>query len=111
MKIFIELWKAKDAWKQLPLSERQEYVAQIGPVMEDLMKKGVVIEAWGINEDETPSASDYNFFAVTKLPSKELLEEFEAIVEGAGWYNYFDQVNVSGSPMTPEEVIGKMLEL
>jgi hypothetical protein len=39
------------------------------------------------------------------------LAEFEAIVEGAGWYNFFDQVNVSGSPMTPEEVIGKMLEL
>ena len=111
MKIFIELWKAKDAWKQLLLSERQEYVAQIGPVMEDLMKKGVVIEAWGTNEDGTPFASDYNFFAITKLPSKELLEEFEAIVEGAGWYNYFDQVNVSGSPMSPEEVIGKMLEL
>ena len=111
MKIFIELWKAKDAWKELSLSERQEYVAQIGPVVEDLMKKGVVIEAWGINEDETPFASDYDFFAVTKLPNKELLEEFEAIVEGAGWYTYFDQVNVSGSPMTPDEVIGKMLAL
>ena len=49
MKIFIELWKAKDAWKNLPVPERQEYVAQIGPVMEDLVKKGVVIEAWGIN--------------------------------------------------------------
>ena len=111
MKIFIELWKAKEAWKQLPLSERQEYMAQIGPVMEDLMKKGLVIEAWGINEDDTPFASDYDYFAVTKLPSQELLAEFEAIVESAGWYNYFDQVNVSGSPMTPEEVIGKMLAL
>ncbi len=111
MEIFIELWKAKDAWKQLPLAERQAYVAQIGPVMEDLIKKGVVIEAWGINKDETPFASDYDFFAVTKLPSHELLTEFEAIVEDAGWYNYFDQVNVSGSAKTPEEVIGKMLAL
>jgi haloalkane dehalogenase len=111
MKIFIELWKAKDAWKKLPLSERQTYVAQIGPVMEDLIKRGVVIEAWGINEDETPFASEYDFFAVTKLPSHELLTEFEAIVEGAGWYDYFDQVNVSGTAMTPEEVIGKMLVL
>ena len=111
MKIFIELWKAKDAWIQLPLSERQAYVAQIGPVMEDLMKKGVVIEAWGINEDATPFASEYDFFGITKFPSHELLREFEAIVESAGWYNYFDQVNVSGSAMTPEEVIGKILVL
>ncbi|MCK5207174.1 MAG: hypothetical protein KAI29_13115 [Cyclobacteriaceae bacterium] len=111
MKIFIELWKAKDAWKNLSMSERQDYVAQIGPVMEDLVAKGVIIEAWGINEDKTPYVSDYDFFAVTKLPSQELLDEFEAIVEGAGWYNYFEQVNVSGSAMTPEEVIGKMLAL
>lgn len=111
MKIFIELWKAKDAWKNLPVADRQNYMAQIGPVMEDLIKKGVVIEAWGINEDITPYVAEYDFFAVTKLPSQELLDEFEAIVEGAGWYNYFDQVNVSGSAMTPEEVIGKMLAL
>ena len=111
MKIFIELWKAKDAWKQLPLSERQAYLAKIGPVMGDFMKKGVVMEAWGINEDETSFASEYDFFAITKLPSHEVLAEFEAIVEGAGWYNYFDQVNVSGSSMTPEEVIGKMLAI
>ncbi len=111
MKIFIELWKAKDAWKNLPIAERQEYVVQIGPVMEDLISKGVVIEAWGINEDATPFAAEYDFFAVTKLPSQELLDEFEAIVEGAGWYNYFDQVNVSGAAMTPDEVIGKMLAL
>lgn len=111
MKIFLELWKAKDAWKNLPVAERQDYVAQIGPVMEDLIKKGVVIEAWGINEDSTPYAADYEFFAVTKLPSQELLDEFEAIVDEAGWYNYFEQINVSGSAMSPEQVIGKMLEL
>lgn len=111
MKIFIELWKAKNRWKQLPVAERQAYVTQIGPVMEDLMNKGVVIEAWGINEDNTPFAADFDFFAVTKFPNQELLDQFETIVEGAGWYNYFDQVNVSGTPMTPEEVIGKMLAI
>ena len=35
MKVFIELWNAKDAWKNLPLADRQDYMAQIGPVMED----------------------------------------------------------------------------
>lgn len=110
MKIFIELWKAKDAWKNMPLSERQNYVAQIGPVMQDLISKGVVIEAWGLNEDKSKYNAGYDFFAVTKFPTPELLHEFEAIVEGAGWYNYFDQVNISGSVMSPEEVIGKILE-
>lgn len=111
MTVFIELWKAKDAWKNLSLTERQDYAAQIGPVMDDLMNKGLVIEAWGINEDETEYKSEYDFFAVSKLPTEEFLKEFEVIIEVAGWYNYFEQVNISGSLMSPEEVIGKMLEI
>ncbi len=111
MNVFIELWKAKDAWKNLPLTERQDYVAQIGPVMDDLMNRGLVIDAWGINEDETKYKSEYDFFAVSKLPTEELLKEFEAIIEAAGWYNYFEQVNISGSLISPEEVIGKMLKI
>jgi len=53
MKVFIELWKAKDAWKNLSQTERQEYMAQIGPVMEDIMSRGLEITAWGVNKDET----------------------------------------------------------
>jgi len=53
MKVFIELWKAKDAWKNLSVEEQQEYLAQIGPVMEDIMSRGLEIIAWGMNEDET----------------------------------------------------------
>jgi len=111
MKIFIELWKAKDAWKKMPLSERQNYVGQIGPVMQDMISKGVVIEAWGLNEDTSVHNAGFDFFGVTKFPTPELLKEFETIVEGAGWYNYFEQVNISGTVMSPEEVIGKMLEI
>ncbi|PWN05777.1 DUF6616 family protein [Rhodohalobacter mucosus] len=111
MKVFIELWKAKDAWKNLSMAERQDYVAQIGPVMEDLISRGAVIEAWGMNEDETDYKSEYDFYAITKLPNDEMLKEFQSIVESAGWYDYFEQVNLSGSIMSPNEVIAKMLEL
>ena len=111
MKVFIELWKAKDAWKNLSLAERQEYVGQIGPVMEDMMSRGLEITAWGINEDETDHKSEYDFFAVSKMPNDELLKEFQSIVESVNWYDYFEQVNLSGSLISPEEVIGKMLEI
>jgi len=111
MKVFIELWKTKDAWKNLSQKEQQEYMAQIGPVMEDLMSRGLEITAWGMNEDETEHKSEYDFFAVSKLPTDELLKEFQSIVEAAGWYTYFDQVNLSGSLMSPEEVIVKMMEI
>ena len=70
MKIFIELWKAKDAWKQLSLSERQEYVAQIGPVMENLIKKGVVIEAWGINKMKLLSPLNTTILQLLNCPAR-----------------------------------------
>jgi hypothetical protein len=39
MVYFIEFWKAKDAWLKLPTQERINYVSQIGPAIEDLIKK------------------------------------------------------------------------
>jgi hypothetical protein len=111
MEIFIELWKAKDAWKALSTSDREAYVAQIGPVMKDLISRGVIIEAWGINDDDSPFRADYNYFAVTKFPDKAILNEFKSIVEQANWYEYFEQVNITGEVLTPEEVIGKLMQL
>jgi hypothetical protein len=40
-----------------------------------------------------------------------LLENFQAIVEGAGWYNYFEQINMTGEDIGAEKVIGKMIDL
>ncbi|MGZ3914987.1 MAG: DUF6616 family protein, partial [Flavisolibacter sp.] len=44
------------------------------------------------------------------FPNREAAQGFEKMVEGAGWYNYFDQVNVMGNAGSPQEVIGQMIE-
>ncbi len=111
MKIFVEFWKAKDAWHQLSAEGRGAYVAQMGPAMQDLASKGASFDAWGMNTDTSPYRADYDFYAVTKLPNQELLDSFQAIVEGSGWYNYFEQINVSGDDIGAEAVIGKMMQL
>jgi hypothetical protein len=41
LKIFIEFWKAKDAWHQLSKNEKVDYAVKMGPVMQDLVSKGV----------------------------------------------------------------------
>lgn len=111
MKIFIEFWKAKEAWHQLPKDKRNAFMAQIGPVMEDLISKGLVIDTWGANTDTTPQKADFDFFAITKLPTQDLLDTFQIIIEEAGWYDYFEQTNVSGNDLGVEAVIGKMIEM
>ncbi len=80
-------------------------------LIQDMMSKGIVIKAWAVNEDESEYNAGYDFFGVTKFPNGKILHEFEVIVEGAGCYDYFEQVNISDTIMSPEEVIGKMFEL
>jgi len=111
MKVFIEFWKAKDAWLKLSKEERGNYLGQINPAMQGLVSKGAIFDAWGVNDDKTPQRADYDFYAITKLPTQELLDSFQAIVEGAGWYNYFEQINLTGDNIGAEAVIGKMIEL
>jgi len=111
MIVFIEFWKAKDSWHELSTEKRAEYLGQIAPVMQDLISKGAVIDAWGVNDDETPQRADFDFYAITKLPTKELLDTFQTIVDQAGWYTYFEQINLTGDNIGAEAVIGKMIEM
>ncbi len=111
MQTFIELWSAKESWLKMSKEERVNYLGQIGPALQDLMEKGVEIISWGVNNKDTTHRANYNFFAVWKFPTVEMKKEFEALVEAAGWYNYFYQENVSGATTTPEAIIGKMIDL
>jgi hypothetical protein len=110
MYLYIELWKAKPEWLALSQKERGEYMAQVGPAIEDLTKAGVEIVGWGLNDAETPYRGDYSYLAVWKMPDKELVEQFEKTVEQAGWHKYFKQINARGNLLTPEAAIGKMIK-
>lgn len=92
MKCFIELWKAKTAWRELPSQEREDYIAQIVPHMQALTEKGVEFGAWGENDNDTSHRADYDFLGIWMFPDKDMVKEFEQVVEAAGWYNYFEQV-------------------
>lgn len=109
MQTFIELWSAKEAWLKMTKEERGKYFEQVGPALQELMEKGVEIISWGENEKDTTHRADYTFFSVWKFPTAEMLKEFETLIEAAGWYNYFDQENVSGELSTPDAIIGKMI--
>jgi len=108
---YIELWKAKQAWLDMNTEERANYMAALGPAIQQLMENGVQIVSWGTNEAGTFKKVDYDYFAVWTFPTTEAAQQFEVMVEGAGWYNYFDQVNAMGNTSTPQEVIGKLIAL
>ena len=100
---YIELWKSKQAWLDLSTEERGAYMTALGPAIQQLLDNGVQIVSWGANEASTFSKVDYDYFAVWTFPDTEAAQGFEKMVEGAGWYNYFDQVNAIGNSVTPQE--------
>jgi hypothetical protein len=108
---YIELWKAKQAWIDLSKEERGKYLTALGPAIQQLMESGVQIVSWGSNDTATFSKADYDYFAVWTFPDTPTAQQFETMVEGAGWYNYFDQVNAMGTSTSPQEVMGKMIEM
>lgn len=111
MQCFIELWKAKDAWLALSKEARTEFVGQIGPAVQTLVDNRMEIVNWGVNDNASPYRGEYDFWSVMKFPDKAAVENFENIVEAAGWYTYFDQINISGNGTMPDEVIGRLIEL
>ncbi|RYD90134.1 MAG: hypothetical protein EOP50_16460 [Sphingobacteriales bacterium] len=108
---YIELWKAKQAWLDLSKEERGNYMGALGPAIQQLLENDVQILSWGRNEAGTFSRADYDYFAVWTFPNSEAAQGFEKIVEGAGWYNYFEQVNVMGKAGSPQDVIGQLIDL
>lgn len=111
MKTYIEIWKAKKAWYELSVEERGEYMGQLGPAIQGLLESGAKIISWGINDESTFKKAEYDFFGVWEFPDQVSVESFENLVESAGWYNFFDQVNLCGTLTTPDEIIGKMIAL
>ena len=111
MKTYIELWKAKEEWLKLSQEERGAYMTALGPAIQQLVESGVQIVSWGENDAATFNKIDYDFFAVWTFPDENSVQQFEQLVEGAGWYNYFEQVNAMGEASSPQDIIGKLIQL
>ena len=111
MYLYVELWKPREAWMALSIQERSSYMSQLGPAMGDLMKAGVELIGWSLNDSETPYGADYRYIAVWKMPSQDAVRQFEQVVEQTGWHRYFEQVNARGKLVSPDPVIANMIKL
>lgn len=105
MHMFIELWRAKPAWEALGREERAKYMEQVGAGIQPLAEAGVEAITWGLVDEDTSRRAGFDFFAVWRMPDKNGARLFERAVEEAGWYEYMEQVNVSGEMASPQEVI------
>ncbi|WP_372365696.1 DUF6616 family protein [Candidatus Uabimicrobium sp. HlEnr_7] len=111
MKLFIELCNAKQSWLKLDEEKRKKFLAPVTNVMENLEASGAKIVAWGFNEVSTPQRAEYDFFAAIIFPDEPSALTYEQLFRKAGWYNYFEQVNVIGEMESYNLVLDRLCNL
>lgn len=108
MHLYVELWKARPAWQALAVAEREAYVAQLGPAIGQLLAGGVELLGFALADADAPYSAGYTYIAVWRMPDVDGARALEATVEGAGWHEYFEQVNARGAIVPPPEVLAHM---
>jgi hypothetical protein len=111
MYLYVELWKARPEWYALAKEERTEYMAQVGPSLQQLVDEGIELLGFGLNETETPHRADYKYVAIWRIPEKKLVIRLESVVNEAGWHDYFDQANVRGWVISSDAALNDMVNM
>lgn len=110
--ILTETWKARPSWLTLPPEDRQRFFDEkIGPFIMSVVAQEAELLACAINDNTGPERTDYGYMAVWKLPDKAFSDSLEAGAKEAGFLDYFEQVNFSGSIITPEVMNADMIQL
>jgi len=103
--IFVELYNYAPAWSKCSETERTDLVNKVIEAVNGLKSAGVDVIAYGKNSRETDRRAPYDFFCVYRVPSVEFQREFERQITASGWYNYFEQVNISGAAENYADVL------
>ena len=109
--ILTEIWKARPAWLELPAADRQRFFEEkVGPLLMGIIGQGAEILGCAINDNTGAERIDYRYIAVWKLPDKAFSDRLEAAAKEAGFLNYFEQVNFSGTLITPDLLNADMIQ-
>src|SRR5215467_11489812 len=125
MYLYIELWKAREAWIKLTNADRQARINQLLELAQQHPIEGVVPFSFhnvgdvtlfdGVTErpvivsDQVARPTGFHYAAAWMVPTKDLIKQFEKRVESLGWWwDYFEQNNAWGV-MDREATVGDMI--
>lgn len=111
MYVVVEMWTPKQSFLHLPSEKKAELFDGIKSAMQGMAGVGIVTLGWGAVDSHAPFSTGHEWFAVWQAPTKELSAAFLAGVQSAGWYDYFEQVNVVGELRSVDDVAAEHLEL
>lgn len=105
--LFVEMFNYKERWSSISNADRQRFVDTIVQSISMIPEETVEIIGYAFNDPQTDRRAPYDFFCVYRVADQEAQAAFFEQIERSGWYEYFDQVNLSGSALTP---LGLLLE-
>jgi hypothetical protein len=111
MYVYVELWKAKPAWQQLPQEQRQQFFQTVGQEIGNQLGAGAELVAIARNDADTSHRANYDFVAVWKIPDRARVDAFAETWIRVGFHDYFAQEDVRGEMMDPDSFIGAHLTL
>ncbi|MGK6353549.1 DUF6616 family protein [Parapedobacter sp. DT-150] len=92
------MFSPTQAWNDLSKEDRTAYLTHVNEVSKGLMDNGVTIIGMQENDQDTIHRAGYNFFVIWTIETDELADAVQKLMVSEGWFNYFDQLNLKGSP-------------
>ncbi|TDC13427.1 hypothetical protein E1265_28035 [Streptomyces sp. 8K308] len=111
MHIVVEIWTPKPAFLDTPPDIREQIVGSVQEGVSQMAAVGITTLGWGRIAPTEDHPSGHDWFAVWQIPTAELVDTFFAGITESGWYEWFDQINVSGQLETVEDVLKSHLSL
>lgn len=65
--------------------------------------------AWARNDPDTDHRAPFDYFCIYRVRDEATQRDFERIVQESGWYDYFEQLAVSGLSQEPAELLATLV--
>lgn len=108
--LFVEMYNYTEAWRRENPRARRDYIARVLAIIAQLPERGIEVVGFAFNEPETDNRAPYDFFCVYRVTDQATQRVFEKAISEAGWYEFFDQVNLSGAAQSPDAVLSANAE-
>ena len=98
MQILIFLWEPNDEWRALSAAEQRAYLLRLDDVINAARAEGVMTLGWSEIDRSLPQAPAHSYVGVFAMSSAEDIHKLYRLAREAGWYDYFDSINLSIAP-------------
>jgi len=109
--VVIELYSPKPSWHALPRASREALLRGVEAGATALADSGVALIALGRINPLIERTSGHVYFGIWSASDEPATDILLGAIAASGWYEYLDQVNVSGAAQSLQTHLADLLSL